>query len=290
MKVAISGYRGLIGKRLERKLSAAGHEIVRLERRLLYDYSHEQLALRLKGTDAVVHLSGAPILKRWTAANRKVMHDSRIVTTYNIAGAIKKLAPEECPKVVVSASAIGLYKPNHLHSEESRNYAGHFAAQLIVDWEAANASLPNGIRNVIFRIGLVLDREAELIKMLKIPFLLFAGGPIGNGRQPFPFIHLHDVTAAIEWAIKESAAQGVYNLVAPEQVSNARFSAGLGKRLHRPSWFPVPRLPLRLLFGQAAQLVYESPAVEPTRLVREKFSFSYPTLDGALDQIFESKA
>lgn len=289
MKVAISGYRGLIGKKLESELSKAGHDILRLERSLLYDYSQEQLALRLKGADAVVHLSGAPIIKRWTASNRKVMFDSRIVTTRNIAGAINKLAPEERPKVMVTASAIGLYKPDRLHTEESRDYAGHFAARLIIDWEAANGNLPKGVRNVIFRIGLVLDREAELIKKLKLPFLLFAGGPIGRGRQPFPFIHLNDVTAAMEWAIIQPEVKGVYNLTAPEQINNARFSTELGKRLHRPSWFPVPRFPLRLLYGQAAQLVYESPAVEPDRLLRENFTFSYPTLDGAMDQIFESK-
>lgn len=286
MKVAVSGYRGLIGSQLEKELTDNGHHVVRLDRELLYDRSLEQLAISLKGTDAVVHLSGAPIIQRWTSKNRKIMYDSRIITTRNIAGAIGLLAIEERPKVMVSASAIGLYQVGKLHAEDSYAFADHFAARLIIDWEEANAMLPEDTRSVIFRIGLVLDSKAELIKRLKLPFLLYAGGPIGNGAQPFPFIHLHDVTGAIQWAISQTEVKGVYNLTAPEQITNGQFSAELGKRLNRPSWFPVPKLPLRVLFGEAAQLVFESPAIEPRRLKEENFIYQFPTLHLAMNQLF----
>jgi uncharacterized protein len=283
MKIALSGYRGLIGSTLEEELTKEAHEIIRLKRELLYDHKGNTLISQLSGVDVVIHLSGSPILKRWNEKNRKEIYDSRIATTANLIAAIKALPTEKRPKIFISASAIGIYQSGQVHSENSKNIAGHFAAQVIRDWEQASESLPTNVRRIVFRIGLVIDKNSQLIKQLKLPFMLFAGGPIGNGNQPFPFIHLRDVTGAIRWSLKNENVKGIYNLVSPEQLTNRQFSKKFGQKLNRPSWFPVPKLPLKILFGQAAQLVYESPGVIPERLINEKYPYKYPDIESTLN-------
>lgn len=283
MKIALSGYSGLIGSTLEEELSKEPHEIIRLKRDLLYDHKGHSLISQLAGVDVVIHLSGSPILKKWNKKNRTEIFESRITTTTNLIAAIKALPFEKRPKIFISASAIGIYQSGQIHTENSKNIAGHFAAQVIRDWEQASESLPNNVRRVIFRIGLVIEKNSQLIKQLKLPFLLFAGGPIGSGKQPFPFIHLRDVTGAIRWSLKNNNVNGIYNLVSPDQITNSQFSKHFARKLSRPSWLPVPKLPLKILFGQAAQLVYESPGVIPERLIHEEYPFKYPDIESALN-------
>lgn len=282
MKIALTGYNGLIGKTLEGELLSKGYEIVRVNRNSLYDYTGKTLEKLLENTDAVVHLAGSPILKRWNAKNRAEIYDSRVVTTSNLVKAIKMLPHDKRPSTFISASAIGIYMSGEIHTEKSKRHAGHFAAQVITDWEQSSESIPANVRRIVFRIGLVIDKNSQLIKQLRLPFLMFAGGPIGNGKQPFPFIHLRDVTGAIIWGLENKHVQGIYNLVAPEQLSNKEFSKTFARKLKRPSWLPVPKMPLRLLFGQASQLIYESPGVIPERLINEKYPYKFPDLEAAL--------
>jgi hypothetical protein len=286
MKIVLSGYSGLIGSAAERVLKANGYEVFRLTRSDLYEHEGTAAKRLLEGAHAVVHLAGAPILKRWTEKNRKAMYDSRIITTRNLVNAIKSLPAPARPKIFISASAIGIYEAGLTHTESSTCYAGHFAAQLTREWEASSEGLPKGVRRLIFRVGLVIDRNATLVRMLKLPFRLYAGGPVGNGRQPFPFIHLDDVTGAILWGIRNHEAQGIYNLTAPEQISNKDFSAAFGKSLNRPSWFPVPVWILKILYGKASRLIFESPAVLPERLQNEGYRFRYPDIRSALGALF----
>lgn len=285
MKVAISGYSGLIGQAVVAKLVAQGDEIVNLDRESLYDTSGRKLKEKLTGTDAVIHLAGAPILARWTPHNREIIYNSRVVTTRNLVRVINQLDNDERPGVFVGGSAIGVYEDDLTHDESSQKYASHFAAEVIMDWEKASEELRMEVRRVIIRTGLVLDKEAMLVKMLKLPFLLFMGGPVGNGRQPMPFIHLDDEAEAILWLLGNPESRGIYNLSAPEQVSNARFSKAFAYLLNRPSWFPVPAFALRMVFGEAAAIVVNSPAVVPARLQAEGFRFRFPTIDKALGDI-----
>lgn len=283
MKIALSGHRGLIGSTLEKELTDDGYDVVKLNRENIYDYNGNKLTALLADADAVIHLAGSPILKRWNKRNRAEIYKSRIDTTANLVAAIKKLNPENRPKVFISASAIGIYQSGHIHTENSKYTAGHFAAQVIKDWEQASESLPGNIRRIVFRIGLVIDKNSQLIKQLKLPFMLYAGGPIGSGNQPFPYIHLRDVTGAIRWGLNNDNVKGIYNLVSPEQITNKQFSKKFARKLYRPSWLPVPRLPLKILFGQAAQLVYESPVVIPERLINENYPFKFSDIDSALN-------
>ncbi len=289
MIIALSGYRGLIGSALEEKLIGENHSIVRLSRGDLYSLKINGLSSMLSGCDAVVHLAGAPVLQRWTRRNRKVILESRVVTTRNLVRAIASLPVNLRPRMFFSASAIGIYQSGVAHDEKSEAYADHFAAEVIKAWEAASVSVPPGVRRVIFRISLVLDKKSQLIRLLRIPFLMGVGGPIGNGSQPFPFIHLDDLIRFILWALKGKEVQGIYNLAAPEQVTQKQFSRQFGALLHRPAVIPVPVFILRIIFGKASLLVADSPVVVPGRLAEEGFVFSYPTLRSAMEEIVSGK-
>ncbi len=289
MQIALSGYRGLIGRSLEKKLKELHHEVVRLSREDLYDREGDDLVHFLRGCDAVVHLAGAPILQRWTAENRKEILESRTLTTRHLAAALQLLPLEKRPRTFLSASAIGIYKAGATHDEESRLFDDHFAAEVTRQWEEASEQLPDEVRRIIFRISLVLDRKSKLIEQLWLPYRLGLGGPIGSGKQPFPFIHLDDLTSAIVWALENSHARGVYNLTAPDSVTNRQFARRFATFLHRPAFIPLPGFVLRLLYGEAAQLITESPAVVPRKLVTEGFTFRYPTLSETLAEITASK-
>ena len=284
MQIVLSGFNGLIGSSLRAELTSEGHEIKLITRAGLYD-TPAQLAQVLKNADAVIHLAGAPILRRWTRKNRNDMYNSRVITTRNLVQAIHALPSDSRPGIYITASAIGIYESGEVHTEASENYAGHFAGLLTKEWESASEGLPEGVRRIVFRIGLVLDRNAVLISRLRLPFLLFAGGPVGSGRQPFPFIHLKDVTGAIKWALNTGNASGIYNLTAPDQIDNRHFSSEFGRQLGRPSWIPVPKLPLQILYGKAAQLIFESPAVIPERLQKEGYPFRFPKIGDALKDV-----
>lgn len=285
MKIALSGYRGFIGSSLERELAGKGHEIIRLSREVLYDYKGKVLREKLAGVHAVVHVAGAPILTRWTRKNREIIYNSRVKTTQNLTAAIRMIPKPERPQIFISASAIGIYETGMEHTEESTRYAGHFAAQVTSAWEEASANLPADIRRIVFRIGVVIDRNSQLIRQLKLPFRMGFGGPVGSGNQPMPFIHLHDVTGAITWALENEFSRGIYNLTAPEKTDNQTFSTLFAKCFRRRAWLRIPGFFLRLVFGNASQLVLDSPAVFPARLLDEGYSFRFPDLESALKEI-----
>lgn len=287
--VAISGYRGLIGSAVEKKLREKGIDVIALSRDDLYDAEGTILREKLSGCQAVIHLAGAPVLQRWTKKNRKIIYESRVVTTENLVNAINKLPENERPRLFLSASAVGIYRNGLTHTEESTDFDDHFAAQVTTGWEKSSGGLSGDVRRVIFRTGLVLDCESQIIKRLWLPFNAGFGGAIGSGRQPFPFIHLHDLTAAFIMAIENHHFRGIYNLVAPDRKNNRQFSEELAKKMHRPCWFSVPAFAMRILFGRASVMLLESPGVIPGKLVTEGFAFRYSTLESALDEIVRHK-
>lgn len=289
MKIAVSGYRGLIGKALTEGCLARGHEVVPLSREMIYSPPGRALTGLLSGVQAVIHLAGAPILCRWTHPHRKLIYDSRVETTSNLTEAICQLPDQLRPETFISASAIGIYRSEEDHTERSDRFASHFAARVIRDWEAASAELPAGVRRAIFRISPVLDQNSQLIRQLRLPFRLGLGGAIGNGSQPFPFIHLHDAVSAFLWAAENRQAAGVYNLCAPQQATNRDFTQTFARALRRPAFLSVPKTALDLLYGEAARLIYESPQVYPEKLLAENFTFRYPTLEAALTEIVGKK-
>lgn len=283
MKIAISGSGGYIAGNLIPALEKDGHTIFRIARQDLTDT--EKLTTTLSDIDAVIHLAGSPILKRWTTKNKAEILKSRVESTSAISTAILQIDPEKRPKLLITASAIGIYEPNKIHTETSEQFAHDFVSDVVKSWEKASENLPVETRRVVFRIGLVIGSGAKTIESLKPVFRFGLGGKVGSGKQPFPFIHITDAVNAIIWAINDKSAKGIYNLVAPENIDNNTFTRTLAKQLKRPALFSVPAFLLKIALGEASSLLLSSPQAYPERLIAEGFSFTYPTLQSGLDEI-----
>ena len=284
MKIAITGASGYIGSNIISELQKNNHLVMPIKRQLLYG-EPDELSKVIGGCQAVINLAGAPIIQRWTKKNKTVIYNSRIVTTKNLVKAINSLAAIERPAVFVSASATGIYKPNDEHDEKSSKFANNFAARVVDDWEDSLVDLNDSVRVVIFRTGVVLGKNSQMIKKLLPLFKLGLGGKIGSGKQPFPFIHIDDVVNAYQIAVQNESYQGIYNLVAPEQINNAEFTKVFGKKLNRPTFFIVPPIALKLVFGAAAVMILENPSVIPQKLIEQNFKFSHPNLKNCFQEI-----
>lgn len=288
MRIKITGASGYIGSIISNELENKGYSVLPIKRSLLYG-STENLSKELSGVDGVIHLAGAPVLQRWTTKNKKTIYNSRVVTTQNIVKAIRHLKPENRPGAVISASAVGIYLPGQKHDESSNQFENGFLGKVVKDWEAAWEELPEKIHLKVFRLGVVLGREAATIKKMIIPFRLGAGGKIGHGNQSFPFVHEKDVAGAFAWAMENQHIEGVFNLVAPQFITNSDFTKALAHKLNRPAFLSVPSFALKLVFGRAASLLTESPEVEPKYLMNSGFRFMYGTIEEALNEILTKK-
>ncbi|MEG4031007.1 MULTISPECIES: thylakoid membrane protein ThyD [unclassified Microcoleus] len=304
MKVAIAGATGFVGSRLVEKLQAAGHQVVVLSRdaakagRVFPASAYPNLEVvaytpaesgdwqkSIAGCDAVVNLAGVPIAEeRWTEARQQAILDSRRLTTAKLVEAIVNANPR--PSVFVSASAIGYYGTSETAEFDETSPAGNdFLAAVCKDWEAAAQPAKNaGTRLAILRLGIVLGMGGALAKMLP-PFKLFAGGPIGTGKQWFSWVHREDVVDLILYALQNLPVEGVLNATAPNPVRMNELCQTLGEVLQRPSWLPVPGFALEMLLGDGAKLVLEGQKVLPKQTLASGFEYQYPTLKLALEEI-----
>lgn len=300
MRVAITGATGFVGNRLVAKLHEQGAEIVVLTRNpqkaqqifspLTYPrvnvvtYQPETYAGEgLNGCDAVVNLAGQPIAERWTPEYKRGILQSRQTVTHNLVQAIAQI--ETRPQVLVNASAIGYYGTSETATFDESSAAGDdFLAQVCQTWEAEAKKVQEaGVRLVILRIGIVLDIGGALGKMIN-PFKMFAGGPIGSGKQWFSWIHRDDLVDLIITSIQKPEMQGVYNATAPQPVRMNEFCDTLGKVMGRPSWLPVPALAIELLLGEGAMVVLDGQKVMPKE-TQTFFNYQYPQLREALEEI-----
>lgn len=307
MKVAITGATGFVGSRLVERLREQGDQIVVLTRnperarRVFPAQAFPNLDVvaltpagsgswqqSLAGCDGVVNLAGAPIAEeRWTPARKQEILNSRKLGTEKVVGAIAGANPK--PSVLVSASAIGYYGASETATFDETSPAGEdFLAQVCQVWEAeAEKVKQTGTRLVIVRTGIVLGMGGAMAKML-LPFKLFAGGPLGSGRQWFSWIHRDDLVNLILRSLAQPDMQGVYNATAPNPVRMAEFCKALGEVMNRPSWLPVPGFALEALLGDAAGVVLEGQQVLPKRTLASGFEYKYPTVKQALQQILTS--
>jgi hypothetical protein len=288
LKIRITGISGYLGNNIAEELTNRGHEVLGIERRLIYG-SLTTLSKEIEGTDVIINLAGAPILQRWTERKKILIHESRVRTTRNLVKAINAIPLEKQPKKLISASAIGIYKSGFSHDETSANFDEGFVGKVVQDWENATSELPSHIQKNILRIGLVLGKEAKTITNLLLPFKLGLGATIGNGKQPFPFIHEKDVINAFIWAVEDFEKNGTFNLVAPNSITNREFTKALAKTLNRPAVFSIPGFVLKMILGEAAVLLTESPEVEPKIILEAGFEFRYPGIDSALKEILDTK-
>lgn len=303
MKVAVTGATGFVGSRLVERLQAEGHQVLVLSRSAaqarqvfpeaafagleIVEYtplSSGPWQSAIAGCDGVVNLAGAPIAERWSPAHKQAIIDSRQVGTQKIVEAIAKADPR--PAVLVNASAIGYYGTSETETfdESSQPIESDFLSKVCQAWEAAAHKVEaSGTRLVILRTGIVLAMGGAVAKMLT-PFRMFAGGPIGSGRQWFSWIHREDLVSLILKALNDPQMQGVYNATAPHPVRMGEFCQTLGAVLNRPSWLPVPEFVLEAVLGDAAQVVVEGQQVLPNRTGSSGFSYQYPQVQAALEE------
>ncbi|BAZ11280.1 hypothetical protein NIES4071_31060 [Calothrix sp. NIES-4071] len=306
MKVAIAGATGFVGSRLVERLTKENNNVVVLTR----NAAHAQKVFpksafpnvevvtatlttsgewqnAISGCDGVVNLSGEPIAEgRWSSARKQEILNSRQLGTAKIVEAITNANPK--PNVLVNASAIGFYGTSETDSfDETSSPGNDFLAQVCQVWESEAQLVKNaGVRLVILRLGIVLGNGGALGKMIT-PFKLFAGGPLGSGKQWFSWIHLDDVVNLIIQALTKPEMEGVYNATAPNPVRMAQLSETMGKVMGRPSWLPVPSIALEALLGDGAIVVLEGQQVIPQRTLSSGFNYQYPTLEPALAEILK---
>ncbi|HEY9638517.1 MAG TPA: TIGR01777 family oxidoreductase [Coleofasciculaceae cyanobacterium] len=299
MKVAITGATGFVGNRLVERLQAQGHQPLILTRNraaalrafpklevVAYTPTQSgswQEAIAL--CDAVVNLAGEPIAQtRWTEKEKQEIFDSRKLGTQKVVEAIVQANPK--PKVLVNASAIGYYGTSETATfDETSSPGNDFLAEVCQAWEAQAQKVKDaGVRLVILRLGIVLGNGGALAKIIP-PFKLFAGGPLGTGRQWFSWIHRDDLVNLILEALTRSDMEGVFNATAPNPIRMSEFCQAVGEVLNRPSWLPVPSFVPELLLGEGAKVVLEGQQVLPKRTTSQGFDYQYPTVKQALDEI-----
>ncbi|MEH1944444.1 MAG: TIGR01777 family oxidoreductase [Nostoc sp.] len=319
MKVTITGATGFVGSRLVQRLHGEGHKIVVLTRNTAFAQkvfpseafpNVEIVAYTpnasgswqsvIASCDGVVNLAGEPIGEgRWTAERKQEILNSRKLGTQKIVEAIVNANPKTAvattggtpatrclPTVLINASAIGYYGTSETAIFDETNLSGNdFLAQVCQAWEAEAGKVKDiGVRLVILRLGIVLGNGGALGKMIP-PFKLFAGGPIGSGRQWFSWIHVDDLVNLILQALTKPEIEGIYNATAPNPVRMADLSQTLGQVMNRPSWLPVPAFAIEALLGDGAIVVLEGQQVIPKRTVETGFKYKYPNLQSALRQI-----
>lgn len=291
LAVAITGGTGMIGRALTHFLTGGGHRVRWITRRpdaargdIGWDpatgaIDHAALA----GCDAIVHLAGANVGERWTPTHKRAIRDSREQGTRTIARAIAAMATK--PRVLVSASAVGLYGDtgDRVVDEASPPGPG-FLGDVAQAWEREVAPAREaGVRTCLARIGVVVASEGGALAKMLPAFRAGAGGPLGGGRQWMSWISLDDVVGALHHLLLHDECTGPYNLVAPEPVTNAEFAATLGRVLGRPALVPVPAFALTALFGEMArETILTGQRVRPRRLGEAGFDFAHPTLEAAL--------
>ncbi|MFC9246479.1 TIGR01777 family oxidoreductase [Streptomyces sp. NPDC057136] len=290
-RIAVTGSTGLIGAALVRSLLADGHEVVRLVRRpaaagdeVEWDPKRQFVDVAgLVGCDAVVHLAGAGVGdRRWTEAYKREIRESRVLGTAAIAEAVASL--DTPPKVLLSGSAIGYYGDTGDRAvDESAQPGDGFLPSVCVEWEEATAAAQEaGVRTVFARTGLVVAREGGAWGRLFPLFKAGLGGQLGNGRQYWSFIALHDHIAALRHIIDTSTLSGPVNLTGPNPVTNREVTAAMGRVLHRPTLFTAPAPALRIALGGFAADVLGSQRVLPGQLLDSGFPFAFPGIDAAI--------
>jgi uncharacterized protein len=304
MKIAITGATGFVGSHLVARLLKDDHEVKVLTRslekarrafaadkfkRLEYvAYTPTESGdwqAAISGCDGVVNLAGEPISERWSAERKRRIMNSRKVGTQKLVEAIAKA--EQKPSVIVSSSAIGYYGTSETAEffETSQPIESDFLSQVCQAWEAeANKAKDAGVRVAIVRTGIVLGDGGAVAKMVP-PFKLYAGGPIGSGRQWFSWIHVDDLVGIFLKALLDPSMQGVYNGTAPNPLQMKDFCQTLGEVLDRPSWLPVPDFAIEALLGDGAVVVLKGQKVLPERTQASGFAFEYEDAKAALRAI-----
>lgn len=310
MRVVITGGTGLIGRALAADLAKDGHEVVVLSRTpekaddlpagvraMKWDaQSGKGWESAADGAGAIVNLAGESIAgdgflpTRWSPARKQKILQSRLDAGKAVVDAVSRASNK--PGVVVQASAVGYYgtQPDTDTTEltEDSPAGNDFLAGVVKQWEPSTAAVERmGVRRPIARTGVVLSFKGGTLPLLALPFQFFAGGSLGSGKQPFPWIHLQDEVRALRFLIENANATGAFNLTAPQTVTNAQFAKVLGKVMGRPSFIPTPGFPIKMAFGELGEtLVLKGQRVIPKRLLEHGFRHQFPDPESALRDLY----
>ncbi len=295
MHVFVTGGTGFIGRHLCAALLADGHRVTVLSRRpaarvraLCGGVDTVSRPEEMPPCDQVVNLAGEPVLgPRWTRSRRQLLWESRVTLTERLVARMKALEPR--PKVLVSGSAVGYYgdRGAAVLTEEARPGLG-FGAELCVAWEDAALEAERfGVRVCLVRTGPVLGRGGGVLERMLPLFRLGLGGPLGGGRQWFPWIHLEDEVRALRFLLDHETLEGPFNATAPHPVTQREFARTLARLLHRPAWLPAPAFLLKLALGRQAEILLGSQRAIPAKLLEAGFEFRHPDLEPALRRLLE---
>lgn len=296
MRVFLTGGTGLIGRRLVPCLLAAGHEVECLSRdpqraRTILSAPVEFVGGeptlpgvwqdRAAACDAVVNLAGESVAGRWSRARKSLMRRSRLGTTARVVEALANARPGT---TLVNASATGYYGDGGERALGEDSEPGRdFLARLALEWEhSALQAESEAVRVVLIRLGVVLDPSGGALPRMLRPFRLGLGGPLGSGRQYFPWIHSGDLVQAILFVLQDPALSGPVNAVVPDPPTQRQFARALGRAVGRQAVLPVPAWGLRILLGEQAEMVLASQRAVPNVLKARGFKFGFPDLDTAL--------
>ncbi len=308
MRVVIAGGSGFLGRRLTDALVGRGDAVTILTRSprepgpadrvreagwRADGTADASLVATIGSADVIVNLAGAGIAdKRWTAARKRLLRESRIRSTESLVKAVE--TAQARPRIFIQGSAVGYYgaTTSDRMLDESAPAGDDFLGRLCVEWEtAARDVAAAGCRLVYLRTGIALATEAGALPLMRLPFLFFVGGPVASGRQYFPWIHVDDWTAMVLWTIDTGAVSGPINATAPRPLTNAEFSRALGRALGRPSWLPVPAFALRILVGEFAdEGLVKGQRVVPARARQLGFRFEYEDAGAALSSIYARRS
>lgn len=283
MVIAISGSSGFIGKHLTDYFASKGATVVSLRHAYFNNKSDEKLRNSLYGCNVVINLAGLSLNRRWTDTAKRDIRESRIVTTRRLVSLINAMPVK--PSLFISASAVGIYPPSGIYSENSLEEGRSFLAEVCHDWEEEAQRVSPDVRLAITRFGVVLGNDGGALPKMLLPFRLFAGGKIASGRQGFSWIHIDDLVQAMHYLVHHPELSGLFNFVSPQPIRNEDFACAAAATLRRPDWLPVPAFLLRLLYGEGHILLTEGPQAYPSRLLSAGYIFRYSDIRVALQSL-----
>jgi len=297
MKIFLTGGTGFVGKSLAPALIREGHEVTVLTRSgkggppgvSLVEGDPTQKGgwqAAIKEHDAVINLAGASIFTRWTDEAKKIIRESRLLTTRNLVGALEGARVRH----FFSTSAVGYYGFHKDEALTEESLPGDdFLARLGRDWEKeAREAEKKGCRVVFTRFGIVLGEKGGALGQMIPLFRKYLGGPLGSGNQWFSWIHIEDLTGAFLFLLGHPEFSGPVNLTAPNPVRNRELAKTIGKAMGRPSFLPVPGFMLKLALGEFGSILLEGQRVIPQKLLKSGFQFRYPEIEQAIEQIIRA--
>ncbi|WP_340007262.1 TIGR01777 family oxidoreductase [Paenibacillus sp. FSL K6-0276] len=301
MKYVICGGTGFIGSELAKYWLLAGNEVAIVGRNLpkaapyhpkLSYHTWDSLnadSTPVENTDALINLAGASLSQRWSPSGKKAIMQSRLATVSSAAKLLDLLKHK--PSVVIQASAVAIYGTSlqDIFSESSPSHVMDFPSDVVKKWEEASDEAYKNIRVIKLRTGVVLGNQSGAFPKMKLPYLLGFGGNIGTGKQWVSWIHLMDIVRLIDFCIQNPAISGPVNATAPHPVTNEEFGRTIGKVYKRPHWFPLPAILLKTAVGELSEILLKGQRVLPSAALEQGFSFTFPTLQTALEDLKRKK-